>query len=72
MQKTHTRQTPIAIALGGACLFSIGIAGCSRNAGLDLAKDEAKTDSVITERANDAILRSKQELAGTTGKGGQE
>lgn len=70
MRQSHTRQAPIAIALGGACLFSIGIAGCSRDAGLDLAKDEAKTDSVITERANDAILRSKQELATSGGKSG--
>jgi hypothetical protein len=68
MRQSHIRQAPFAIALGGACLLGIGIAGCSRDAGLDLAKSEAKTDSIISERANDSIVRSKQELASADGK----
>jgi hypothetical protein len=56
------------MALGGACLFSIGFAGCGRDAGLDLAKDEARTDNVIAERASESILRSRQELASAGGK----
>src|SRR5215208_7030987 len=68
MRQSQNRQAPVTIALGGVCLFSLGLAGCGREAGLNLAKSEARTDSVITERANDSIVRSKQELASPGGK----
>jgi len=68
MWQSHKRQGPIAVAFGGACLFSLGFAGCAREPGLDLAKQDARTDSAITERANESILRSRKELASATGK----
>ncbi len=70
MRQSHNWRKPRALALGGACLVGLGVQGCARETGLDLAKQDARTDSAITERANEAILRSKQELAGVqTGKG---
>lgn len=69
MRQSHLRHTPTTLTLGGACLLGLGFAGCSRDNGLDLAKQDARTNSVVTERANESILRSKQELAGVTGDG---
>ncbi|HVJ87002.1 MAG TPA: hypothetical protein VM452_15215, partial [Caulifigura sp.] len=69
MSPTLKRQTPRTIAIGGACLVGLGLAGCARENGLDiLARQDAKTDGAVAERANESILRSKQELAGGTGK----
>ncbi len=70
MSPSLKRQTPRTIAIGGACLVGLGLAGgCARENGLDiLARQDAKTDSAVAERANESILRSKQELAGAGGK----
>ncbi|QDT52076.1 hypothetical protein Pan44_00840 [Caulifigura coniformis] len=67
MWKSHKRQRPIAVAFGGACLFSLGFAGCAREPGLELANQDVRSDSAITERANESILRSRKELASASG-----
>src|SRR6478672_4029945 len=67
MSPSFKRQMPRAMAFGGICILGFGIAGCSRENGLDFTKHDARTDGAMTERANESILRSKQELAGTKG-----